>query len=65
MAIAAKDTCETSKEKKLDKSLWIKMNVQMFTALPELMNVPEVLNVQMNEMQKKFFFVFFHFGDAV
>ena len=27
--------------------------------------VPEVLIVQMNEMQKKFFFVFFHFGDAV
>ena len=28
-------------------------------------DVPEVLNVQMNEMQKKFFLVFFHFGDAV
>ena len=28
-------------------------------------DVPEVLNVQMNEMQKKFFFVFFHFSDAV
>ena len=30
----------------------------------ETKHVPEVLNVQMNEMQKKFFF-FSHFGDAV